>query len=194
MFHVKIFGLVLFFGAAVSCSNPDPEISSMDFIRAGDSISLKTFDTLSRTLQKAVATGGFEEAINACKQMAPGLTGTYNNTTTTIERTAIRVRNEANAPNSLEKSQLEFFHNLVTANEPVKPKLVVDEKGTVHYFKPILIQPLCLNCHGSEDQDISAALLARLKQEYPNDEATGYAMGDLRGLWHITFNPFPSKN
>jgi hypothetical protein len=71
--------------------------------------------------------------------------------------------------------------------------LVADEKGMVHYFKPILLQPLCLNCHGNEELDISPAVLAMLKKEYPEDKATGFAAGDLRGMWHITFNPFETK-
>jgi len=193
MLRLKIIGIALLFGAILSCSNPDPELNSMDFLKAGDSLSVKTFDTLSRTLQKAIAVGSFDEAILVCKEMAPGLTGTYNTSTTTISRTAHLVRNKANAPDKLEMPQLDFFQKMIEEGQPLKSKLVVDEMGTVHYFKPILIQPLCLNCHGSEQQDIMPALLAKIKKEYPADEATGYATGDLRGLWHITFNPFKPK-
>ena len=165
----------------------------MDFLKAGDSLSQKTFDTLSRTLQLAIGERSFEKAIKVCKEMAPGLTGTYNNHSTTIGRTGIRVRNAANAPDALEKPQLEYFQKLFEEGKPLKPKLVADEKGMVHYFKPILLQPLCLNCHGNEELDISPAVLAMLKKEYPEDKATGFAAGDLRGMWHITFNPFETK-
>lgn len=165
----------------------------MDFLKAGDSLSQKTFDTLSRSLQKAIGEGSFENAIMACKEMAPGLTGTYDNLSTTIGRTGMRVRNAANEPDALEKPQLEYFQKLFEEGQPLKPKLVADEKGMVHYFKPILLQPLCLNCHGNEVVDISPAVLAMLKKEYPEDKATGFAAGDLRGMWHIAFNPFETK-
>lgn len=193
MLRLKTIGIALYFGLILSCSNLDPELNSMDFLKAGDSLSVKTFDTLSRTLQKAITAGSFDEAILVCKEMAPGLTGTYNTNTTTISRTSLLVRNKANAPDKLEIPQLDFFNKMIEERQPLKSKLVVDEMGTVHYFKPILIQPLCLNCHGNEQQDILPALLAKIKKEYPADEATGYETGDLRGLWHITFNPFKTK-
>ncbi len=190
MWRLIFIGFLPLTWAFSSCSNPTPEISSMDFLQAGDSLSKKTFDTLSRTLQKNIAAGSFEKAILVCKEMAPGLTGVYNNHNTTVSRTSNRVRNEANVPDALEASQLDFFQNRLITGEPLNHKLVVDEKGTVHYFKPILVQPICLNCHGNENLDISAPVLTLLKKEYPADKATGYVAGDLRGLWHITFNPF----
>jgi hypothetical protein len=193
MFPLKTLWTIPILWAVFSCNSQNSEITSMDFLKAGDSLSQKTFDTLSRSLQKAIGEGSFENAIMACKEMAPGLTGTYDNRSTTIGRTGMRVRNAANEPDALEKPQLEYFQKLFEEGQPLKPKLVADEKGMVHYFKPILLQPLCLNCHGNEVVDISPAVLAMLKKEYPEDKATGFAAGDLRGMWHITFNPFETK-
>jgi len=47
--------------------------------------------------------------------------------------------------------------------------------------------PACLGCHGTEGGDINAKTLKIIKQKYPEDKATGYKEGDLRGWWKITF-------
>lgn len=183
------------FCALFSCNSPDnAPVTSLDFIKAGDSLSARTFDTLTKTMNAALKAGNYEKAILVCKQMAPGLTGTYNNHAAKIRRTSNKYRNKANAPDYLEKPQLDFFQKLSENGMPMKSKLVVDEKGTVHYFKPIILQPICLNCHGKQGEDIAANTLAILKAQYPEDSASGYKAGELRGLWHITFNPFTKKS
>ena len=57
----------------------------------------------------------------------------------------------------------------------------------IHFFKPILLQAMCLNCHGSPGEHIQAPTLARIQQLYPNDRAVNFKEGDLRGVWHIIF-------
>jgi len=48
------------------------------------------------------------------------------------------------------------------------------------YMKAIPVQPLCLTCHGSPDA-VPASVQARLRTEYPQDRATGYSVGQVRG-------------
>ena len=70
------------------------------------------------------------------------------------------------------------------------PKLKVIRPGSsdeIHFFKPILLQAMCLNCHGSPGQDIQSPTLARIQQLYPDDRAVNFKEGDLRGVWHIIF-------
>lgn len=51
------------------------------------------------------------------------------------------------------------------------------QKGSVYYF-PLTIQPLCLTCHG---QDLEPSLVAAIDERYPDDQARGYSLDDLRG-------------
>jgi hypothetical protein len=44
---------------------------------------------------------------------------------------------------------------------------------------------MCLSCHGSVGKDIAPETTAKLTQLYPQDLATGYALGDLRGMWSL---------
>ncbi len=48
--------------------------------------------------------------------------------------------------------------------------------------------PACLKCHGLPGKDIDANTLALLQKKYPEDKATGYKLGDLRGAWKISFS------
>ena len=52
------------------------------------------------------------------------------------------------------------------------------------YMKAIPAQPMCLQCHGQEE-DIPADVKAVLAWEYPEDQATGYREGDIRGAISI---------
>ena len=63
----------------------------------------------------------------------------------------------------------------------------------IHFFKPILLQPLCLNCHGTPGKQIQNSTLAKIQVLYPSDQAFDYKEGDLRGVWHIVFNPQTCK-
>ncbi len=49
-------------------------------------------------------------------------------------------------------------------------------------MKAIPLQEGCLGCHGSE---IKPAIAAALNEKYPNDQATGYSVGDIRGAFTL---------
>jgi hypothetical protein len=57
------------------------------------------------------------------------------------------------------------------------------------YYKPIKIgMPTCLQCHGKPKEDINEATASTIRKKYRFDKATGYAMGNLRGAWKLTFS------
>ena len=66
--------------------------------------------------------------------------------------------------------------------------------GQTTFLAPILLsKELCLKCHGQPGKDIAPGDLETIRRLYPGDEATGFAMGELRGLWRIDF-PTASLN
>ena len=67
------------------------------------------------------------------------------------------------------------------------PSIQKIEQGEVLlYTKPILLtNALCLSCNGDPKKDIAPETSAKLKELYPQDSATGYAIGDLRGMWAL---------
>jgi hypothetical protein len=60
------------------------------------------------------------------------------------------------------------------------------------FMKALPVKPLCLTCHGSE-QTIPASVQARLAHEYPNDTATGYSVGQIRGAVSIKRRLNPAR-
>ena len=58
------------------------------------------------------------------------------------------------------------------------------DEGREGYVEPIRLLPQCLACHGEQ---IAPDVAARLHELYPDDQATGFAVGDLRGVFWIEY-------
>jgi hypothetical protein len=152
----------------------------------GDSIVRLTFDTLRSALQKSLAEKGAAGVIEYCSINAYSITSLHAKEGIMVRRTAEKYRNTANAPDSLEKL---IFARYVTAfrnKQPLQVQLL-KSGNDIHYFKPIILQSMCRNCHGVAGTDIQAAALQAINKRYPSDMATGFKEGDLRGMWHIRF-------
>jgi hypothetical protein len=177
----------------IACQNSDSNTVRTDFTALGDSLVQLTFDSLSTTLQKKIGESGFDSAVGYCYLHAAHLTASKNDEVTSIKRATLKPRNKENRADNFEEVQIRYFQNIIDKQEPLKSKLVAENTGKVHFFKPIIVQPLCLGCHGDPNSEINEITLAAIQKNYPQDEATGYATGDLRGVWHLTFEPFEKK-
>ena len=56
--------------------------------------------------------------------------------------------------------------------------------GELGAFLPIKLAAPCLACHGPAD-DLDEDVRSALAESYPDDQATGFAEGDLRGWFWI---------
>ncbi len=63
----------------------------------------------------------------------------------------------------------------------------VKENGKTYYryYKPLKIQPVCLTCHGDK-LTMDKSVREEIKRIYPNDLATGYKVGDFRGVIRVS--------
>ena len=52
------------------------------------------------------------------------------------------------------------------------------------YAEPIIVQPLCLSCHGNV---LAPEVANHIEEAYPDDQATGFEIGDLRGVYWVAF-------
>ena len=138
---------------------------------------------LLASLQQEISKSGPEGAI-------PGLQGhgaengreISQQTGWKIKRVSLKARNEARAiPDEWEKAALEDFDKRAAAGEPPAQLEKGERIGNEYrYVKALPVQPLCLSCHGPVDQ-LSPAVKSVLSQHYPNDRATGYSVGQIRG-------------
>ena len=140
---------------------------------------------LKQELQKSMKEGGPIAAIKVCNVKAPGIAAQISQTKDIrIGRTALRVRNRDNAPDAWETKQLESFISRLASGEPVgKLEAHIIEDGQFRYMKAIPTKGLCVTCHGAK---LSKQVLQTIKTLYPNDQATGFAVGDIRGAFTIT--------
>ena len=139
---------------------------------------------LMATLQEELGKSGPEGAISVCKDMAPKAAGdVFQRTGWKVKRVSLKPRNEARAtPDAWEKAALEDFDKRAAGGESPATLEKGEQIGNEYrYVKALPMQALCISCHGSADQ-ISPAVKAALAQHYPNDRATGYSVGQIRGV------------
>ncbi|MGB5425760.1 MAG: DUF3365 domain-containing protein [Gammaproteobacteria bacterium] len=145
--------------------------------------------TLKKELQAAMQEGGPVNAVSVCNLTAPAIASTYSaRNGWDVGRTSLKLRNPANAPDEWERSVLESFEERKRAGEdPAKMEYyeVIHEDGMseLRYMKAIPIAGLCLACHGEQ---LDSIVKARLETLYPDDQAVGYQVGDIRGAFTIT--------
>ena len=130
-------------------------------------------------------------AIEVCSARAPQIAAEESAARgAVIGRTALRYRNPGNAPTAWQQRGLESFAAaLAEGANPAALEFteVVAEDGVEErrWMKPIVTAPLCLTCHGAAPlaPEVAAAVQAR----YPQDQATGFAAGDLRGAFYVVW-------
>jgi hypothetical protein len=120
---------------------------------------------------------GPNKAIAACSVEAPKLAAEASTGGIQVGRTSTKLRNPSNAPKPWMEPLLKRYAEDEKAREPVV--VAVDDK-TIGYMEPIYVQPMCVTCHG---EAIPPDIQAALDELYPNDQAKGYAPGDLRGAF-----------
>ncbi|MBR9975813.1 MAG: DUF3365 domain-containing protein [Bacteroidetes bacterium] len=102
-----------------------------------------------------------------------------------IRRVTEKTRNPVDAPDAFERRVLARFADLAEKGEiePATAHVEVvkqDGREVLRFLKPITVMKNCLGCHGTPEQ-IPQDVQQALREQYPNDLATGYAVGDLRG-------------
>ncbi len=103
---------------------------------------------------------------------------------------ASKYRNEANKPDSIDTKVLEQFQKEIDNKTFVKKPTVVDVNGTKRVYVPILVSKACIKCHG---KNIDPKIATVIKKYYPNDKATGFKVGDLRGAMVAEIKDKPKK-
>lgn len=135
---------------------------------------------LKKNLKQALVTGledGPVAAVSACRVEAPRIAEAQSLGAIDVGRSSRKLRNPGNAPKPWMQPFLDVYQNDPERREP---EVVLIDKNTVGYVEPIFVQPLCVACHGAE---LAPDLEAKLEELYPDDQATGYVPGDLRGIF-----------
>jgi hypothetical protein len=175
--------LLLASATLVACDRPAPTAEETRQVTATGAAAAKTLmDSLGTQLKTAIQGVGPAGAIGVCQQAAMPITAAagVSHDGVSIRRTTLKPRNPANAPDEMDRDVLTRLSEL----KPPPAEIVEWQGDIARYYKPLVIQEICLNCHG-DPKTFAPDLAAALKERYPDDLATGYALGDLRGVIRV---------
>ena len=167
---------------AAACSEPSPDPAAVAAARQrAETAAASLTGALLAELSAALAAGPAHEAVQVCATAAqPIAERARAEHGMRIGRTALRVRNLRNAPDAAERAVLERW-----AADPAAAdwsEVVAGEDGPeLRWMRPIRLMPLCSQCHGDPATEIAPATLEAIRRLYPEDRATGFAVGELRG-------------
>ena len=158
------------------------QVSESDMARAA-----RALDPLKRELRSALVAaleeGGPERAIEVCRLRAPEIARLTSSGGATVGRTSHRLRNPENAP---EPWMSAFLEEYLAHPDDEEPRAVRLASGEIGYVEPIRMKGICTQCHGDR---IEAGVKARLEALYPEDQATGFEKGELRGMFGVKLPP-----
>lgn len=135
-------------------------------------------------LKHALEEQGPDKAIKVCNIEAPGIAANLSEQYNwDIGRTSLKTRNPNNNPDQWELGVLQQFEQRKQQGEAIDTLEYYEETEVgFRYMKAIPTKGLCLTCHGESLHD---PVKARLVELYPEDKATGFKIGDIRGAFTI---------
>lgn len=139
---------------------------------------------LKQELKQALLAGlqeGPVHAIRVCRDQAPAIAASLSVDGIEIGRTSHRLRNPANVAPGWANTVLQSYLSESADRTPVTVSLPGAREG---YVEPIVLQPLCVACHGTS---LAPDVAAQIKEAYPEDAATGFEIGDLRGIYWVEY-------
>lgn len=165
--------------------NPD-EMTDADAIEKATEGAQTLGKTLKDRLLAAMGEGGAASAVKVCSSEAQTLTAKVEKESgVKVGRASLKLRNEKNdaAPEWVKAWLKEREGKSASSVLGVSRVVPTGDKRVAQVLMPIRVEGACLACHGAPD-GIDPEVKALLSEKYPNDVATGYAEGDLRGaLW-----------
>ena len=171
-----------------ACTDNTPQLTE-EFQQQAQT-KIKTLATnLKQELTSAMQSGGLVAAVETCKLKAPEITHALNDNIN-IKRTSLKLRNPDNSPDAWEKQTLISFEQKLASGTPIEQlthsEAIETEDGTtLRMMRAIPTQGICLTCHGDK-QTMSEELISTLDKAYPNDQATGFNVGQIRGAFSVS--------
>lgn len=159
------------------CSSALPEVAKTN---ASEKEALLTIKSLGRNLKKELTKAIKESpshAVKVCNVEANKIAKEASKKGIKVGRVSRKNRNPNNTPKEWMLETITRYHQ----NKIDEPYVVIDLKDNKKgLLKPIKTQPLCLSCHG---EHVAPETEAQINKLYPNDKATGYKLGEIRGFF-----------
>ena len=147
---------------------------------------------LKTELIVAMQSGGPLAAIETCNTQAPLIAARVSQRSgLSLSRVSMKNRNPGNAAEEWQATVLMDFENRKQSGESINnlrwhESVETRQGDEFRFMKAIPTAGLCLQCHGKA---ISPEIANRLKDLYPDDKASGYSEGDIRGAFVVISRP-----
>lgn len=180
---------LMFISFALGCNSDQQMDTGIEAEIITANAAIKEFaGALQAELKAAMQAGGPVAAIGICSMQAMPITqriGTEKNLF--LSRTSLKIRNPANTPSAWQTEVLEDFEHQKAAGKDIgslawSEIVRVDGQQEFRYMKAIPTGAVCLQCHGTA---LSTEVSQTLAGLYPEDHATGFREGDIRGAFVV---------
>jgi len=185
MKHIFLISCLL--ALALNC-NADQQVADSEQTAA--KAAIKDFaGALQAELKVAMQAGGPVAAIGVCNTQALPISREISaEHGMALSRVSLKNRSPANVPNEWQKAVLEDFESQKAAGEDINALvwseiISVDGENKFRFMKAIPTGGVCLACHG---ENISPEVKQQLSALYPEDRATGFREGDIRGAFVVS--------
>lgn len=120
-------------------------------------------------------------AIAVCQDEAPKIAERWSTEAAIVRRTALRLRQPHNAASEADQATMLAFSKRLAAGESASSveEFSVTADGSMRYARALVTEAPCLVCHG---ETLAPAIAKTIGERYPADRATGFRLGDLRGI------------
>lgn len=160
----------------------------VDYSDIGLKYALSTKAQLGKNLMKAIQEKGPVGAVEFCKIEAMKITDSMSVMhNAIIKRVSDKARNPKNMANAKELGHITAFKESLKVGSDIDP-IIKEIDGEIQFYYPITTNTMCLQCHGTPNEQVTSETLTALTALYPSDKALGYNVNEVRGIWSIVFD------
>ncbi|MFN3515857.1 MAG: DUF3365 domain-containing protein [Novosphingobium sp.] len=175
--------------AAAACSGNSGKIDEGAVLRQSVPVADAFQAELKQALGGALKQGGPLLAIGVCQEAAPAIAQAQSAASgAEVRRIAERTRNPAAAiPAELAGAYAELAANPVVQGKPAEQivRTGTGNAARIHYLRAIPMQAEpCAACHGTA---VKPEVKAAIVRSYPQDRATGFSPGEMRGALLVSW-------
>lgn len=177
--------LVAILGASACFAAPDRQATEAEAKRI-----VKSFvGEVKPMLQGYMKARGPVGAVEGCAVDAPAIADRISEDTGwTVGRVSLKPRNaDRGTPDAWETATLQQLEKKrrdgADASELNHGEWV---EGRYRYMQAQVVEGVCLNCHG---ESLDPAVQSIIAEYYPEDSATGFSLGDIRGAVTLASPP-----
>ena len=169
---------------AASCAPEQAQSPDPAFVQEAAELADTYQANLQAELSAAMKQVGPVGAIGVCQSSAPAIAADLSRKgNLAVSRIARRNRNPDNAvPAELDTLYQQLEREPLRDGKPHVVTATIGEREVFMRALPMKDQP-CSQCHGTS---IAPEVKAAIAASYPDDLATGFAAGDLRGAMLVT--------